>query len=64
MITERANSARLLVPQLKYFYAGDIPTYALSNAYEPDSLDANRDIFPRSRADLDQILKSFVVDTK
>jgi hypothetical protein len=44
VITERANNARLLVPQLKYFYAGDIPTYALSNAYEPDSLDANRDI--------------------
>jgi uncharacterized protein len=44
IITERAINARLLVPQLKFFYAGDIPTYALSTAYEPDSLDANRDI--------------------
>jgi hypothetical protein len=44
IITERAINARLLVPQLKFFYAGDIPTYALSTAYEPDSVDANRDI--------------------
>jgi outer membrane PBP1 activator LpoA protein len=44
MITERAVNARLMLPQLKFFYAGDIPTYALSTAYEPDSLDANRDI--------------------
>jgi outer membrane PBP1 activator LpoA protein len=44
MITEHANNARLMLQQLKYFYAGDIPTYALSNAYEPDSVDANRDI--------------------
>jgi outer membrane PBP1 activator LpoA protein len=33
-----------MVPQLKYFLAGDIPTYDVSTAYEPDSLDANRDI--------------------
>jgi outer membrane PBP1 activator LpoA protein len=44
LITERATNARLLVPQLKYFYAGDIPTYGLSTAYEADSTDANRDI--------------------
>jgi len=44
VITERASNARLMVPQLKYFYAGDIPTYALSNAYEPDSIDSNKDI--------------------
>jgi outer membrane PBP1 activator LpoA protein len=44
MITERANNARLMLPQLKFAYAGDIPTYALSTAYEPDSVDANRDI--------------------
>lgn len=44
LITERANNARLMVPQLKFFYAGDIPTYAISTAYEPDSVDANRDI--------------------
>jgi outer membrane PBP1 activator LpoA protein len=39
-----ADNARLLVPQLKYFYAGDIPTYSLSNAYEPDSTASNQDI--------------------
>jgi outer membrane PBP1 activator LpoA protein len=44
MITERATNARLMLQQLKYYYAGDIPTYALSTAYEPDSMDANRDI--------------------
>jgi outer membrane PBP1 activator LpoA protein len=44
MITERPNNARLMLPQLKFAYAGDIPTYALSTAYEPDSVDANRDI--------------------
>ena len=44
MLTERAKNARLMLPQLKFFYAGDIPTYGLSTAYEPDSPDANRDI--------------------
>jgi outer membrane PBP1 activator LpoA protein len=39
-----AVNARLIEPQLRYFYAGDIPSYSISNAYEPDSLDANRDI--------------------
>jgi outer membrane PBP1 activator LpoA protein len=39
-----ATSARLLEPQLKYFYAGDIPNYSLSNAYEPDSAASNQDI--------------------
>jgi outer membrane PBP1 activator LpoA protein len=44
IVTERPNNARLMVQQLKFFYAGDIPTYSLSTAYEPDSVDANRDI--------------------
>ena len=40
-----AVNARLIEPQLRYFvYAGDIPSYSISNAYEPDSTDANRDI--------------------
>jgi uncharacterized protein len=39
-----AINARLLVPQLKYFYAGDLPSYSLSNAYEPDSTASNQDI--------------------
>lgn len=44
-----ANVARLLRPQLRFHYAGDIPTYATSDAYEPDPM-ANEDmqglIFP------------------
>ncbi|HEY4881467.1 MAG TPA: penicillin-binding protein activator [Steroidobacteraceae bacterium] len=44
VVPEGATNARLIVPQLKFFYAGDIPSYSLSNAYEPDSTDSNRDI--------------------
>lgn len=44
MLTEHATNARLMLQQLKFFYAGDIPTYGVSTAYEPDSMDANRDI--------------------
>lgn len=39
-----AATARLLEPQIKFFYAGDVPNYALSNAYEPDSTASNQDI--------------------
>jgi len=39
-----ATTARLIEPQLKYFYAGDIASYSLSNAYEPDSTASNQDI--------------------
>ncbi|HVS77603.1 MAG TPA: penicillin-binding protein activator [Steroidobacteraceae bacterium] len=35
---------RLLQPQLRFFYAGDIPSYATSDAFEPD---------PRANQDLD-----------
>jgi outer membrane PBP1 activator LpoA protein len=44
VVPESATNARLIEPQLKFYYAGDIPSYSLSNAYEPDSTDANRDI--------------------
>jgi outer membrane PBP1 activator LpoA protein len=44
VVPESATNARLIEPQLKFFYAGDIPSYSLSTAYEPDSTDANRDI--------------------
>lgn len=44
IVPASAINARLIQPQLKFFYAGDIPSYSLSNAYEPDSTDANRDI--------------------
>jgi outer membrane PBP1 activator LpoA protein len=32
----QASTERLLRPQLRYHYAGDIPTYATSDAFEPD----------------------------
>jgi outer membrane PBP1 activator LpoA protein len=44
MITEHVTNARLMYQQLKFYYAGDIPTYGLSTAYAPESTDANRDI--------------------
>lgn len=39
----QANIARQLRPQLKFHYAGDIPTYATSDAFEPDPA-ANEDL--------------------
>lgn len=42
-------AARLIRPQLKYHYAGDVPMYCTSDSFEPDQ-DANQDmdgvIFP------------------
>lgn len=38
-----ANTERLLRPQLRFHYAGDIPTYATSSAFEPD-VRANQDL--------------------
>jgi outer membrane PBP1 activator LpoA protein len=32
----QASTERLLRPQLRFHYAGDIPTYATSDAFEPD----------------------------
>ena len=47
--TSQANIARLLRPQLKFHFAGGVPTYATSDAFEPDP-NANQDmdglIFP------------------
>jgi outer membrane PBP1 activator LpoA protein len=39
-----AGAARLIVPQLKFNYAGDVPVYATSDSFEPD---------PSANADLD-----------
>ena len=39
----QATIERLLRPQLRFHYAGDIPTYATSDAFEPD-LHANDDL--------------------
>jgi len=37
------QTARQLRPQLRFHYAGDLPTYSTSDAYEPHAT-ANRDI--------------------
>jgi outer membrane PBP1 activator LpoA protein len=37
------NTARLLRPQLRFHFAGDVPTYATSDAFEPDA-SANEDM--------------------
>jgi outer membrane PBP1 activator LpoA protein len=42
-----ANMERLLRPQLRYHFAGDIPTYATSAAFEPD---------PRANEDLEALM--------
>jgi uncharacterized protein len=38
-----APAARLLRPQIRFYFAGDIPAYATSDAFEPDS-SANQDL--------------------
>ncbi len=42
-VPSQAASARLMRPQLRFHYAGDIATYATSDAYEPDPM-ANEDM--------------------
>jgi uncharacterized protein len=39
----QANTARLLLPQLRFHYVGGIPTYATSDSFEPHS-NANQDL--------------------
>ena len=43
----QASMERLLRPQLRFHYAGDVPTYATSDAFEPD---------PRSNQDLEGLM--------
>ncbi len=38
-----ARDARLLRPQIRFYFAGDIPAYATSDAFEPDP-NANQDL--------------------
>jgi|HubBroStandDraft_2_1064218.scaffolds.fasta_scaffold05776_2 outer membrane PBP1 activator LpoA protein len=39
----QASTERLLRPQLRFHYAGDVPTYATSDAFEPDTR-SNQDL--------------------
>jgi uncharacterized protein len=43
----QANMERLLRPQLRFHFAGDVPTYATSDAFEPD---------PRNNQDLEGLM--------
>jgi outer membrane PBP1 activator LpoA protein len=43
----QANIERLLRPQLRFHFAGDVPTYATSDAFEPD---------PRNNQDLEGLM--------
>jgi len=43
----QASIERLLRPQLRFHYAGDVPTYATSDAFEPD---------PRTNQDLEGLM--------
>jgi hypothetical protein len=52
IVTSSALNARLIMPQLRYAYAGDIPSYSIAEAYEPDTLDSNSDITGLTYADM------------
>jgi outer membrane PBP1 activator LpoA protein len=43
LVAGTAATARLIVPQLKFQYAGDVPVYSTSDAFEPNST-ANSDL--------------------
>jgi uncharacterized protein len=43
MAATTAGPARLIMPQLKFHFAGDVPVYATSDSFEPDA-SANADI--------------------
>ncbi|MGH8431765.1 MAG: penicillin-binding protein activator, partial [Solimonas sp.] len=48
-VAAQASHSRLIRPQLRFHYAGDIPTYSTSDAFEPDetaNVDLDGIIFP------------------
>jgi outer membrane PBP1 activator LpoA protein len=56
------NTARLLRPQLRFHFAGDLPTYATSDAFEPDS-SANEDMEGLLFPDMPWMLGSDLADS-
>src|SRR6266478_1371620 len=56
-----ANTERLLRPQLRFHYAGDLPTYATSDAFEPD-VRANQDLDGLMFPDMPWILGGDLAD--
>jgi outer membrane PBP1 activator LpoA protein len=47
MAATTAGPARLIIPQLKFYFAGDVPVYSTSDSFEPD---------PSANADIDGLL--------
>jgi len=58
----QANIARLLRPQLKFHFAGSVPTYATSDAFEPDP-NANQDMDGLIFPDMPWMLGGALADT-
>jgi hypothetical protein len=56
-----ANTERLMRPQLRFHFAGDIPTYATSSAFEPD-VRANQDLDGLMFPDMPWMLGSDLAD--
>jgi outer membrane PBP1 activator LpoA protein len=57
----QAGTERLLRPQLRFHYAGDVATYATSDAFEPDSR-ANQDLEGLMFPDMPWMLGSDLAD--
>jgi uncharacterized protein len=55
------NTARLLLPQLRFHYVGGVPTYATSDSYEP-SASANQDLEGLTFPDMPWMLGSELAD--
>jgi len=57
----QVNTARLLLPQLRFHYVGGIPTYATSDSFEPSS-SANQDLEGLLFPDMPWMLGSELAD--
>ena len=57
-----AGTARLVRPQLRFHFAGDVPTYATSDAFEPDP-NANQDMEGLMFPDMPWMLGSDLADS-
>jgi uncharacterized protein len=57
----QSEAERLLRPQLKFYFAGDVPTYATADAFEPNS-SANQDLDGLIFPDAPWLLGSALVD--
>lgn len=58
----QVNTARLLLPQLRFHYVGGIPTYATSDSFEPHS-SANQDLDGLLFPDMPWMLGSELADS-